>query len=223
MSEQMPGLNYHTTRYETSAARPDQCPADIGREVAFAGRSSVGKSSALNTLTGSSRLARTSKAPGCTRLINFFSIDDNHRLVDLPGYGYAKVPVAIKQNWQKHLGEYLEKRQSLVGVVLLIDIRHPMKEFDQIMLNWARDCQMPVHILLTKADKLKFGAARRSLIKIRNDLEAWGDLVSVQLFSALKRTGVEELSSRLDSWLLADHGCGLDSQVQSAVADELNL
>ncbi|GAA4652018.1 ribosome biogenesis GTP-binding protein YihA/YsxC [Kistimonas scapharcae] len=204
MSEQMTGLNYRTTRYETSAARLDQCPADTGREVAFAGRSNAGKSSALNTLTGSSSLARTSKTPGRTQLINFFPIDEEHRLVDLPGYGYAKVPVAMKQDWQKHLGEYLEKRQSLVGVVLLMDIRHPMKEFDQIMLDWARDSQMPIHILLTKADKLKFGAAKSTLIKIRNDLKEWGDQLSIQLFSSLKRTGVEELSARLDSWLLAD-------------------
>ncbi len=204
MSEQMTGLNYRTTRYETSAARLDQCPADTGREVAFAGRSNAGKSSALNTLTGSSSLARTSKTPGRTQLINFFPIDEEHRLVDLPGYGYAKVPVAMKQDWQKHLGEYLEKRQSLVGVVLLMDIRHPMKEFDQIMLNWARDSQMPIHILLTKADKLKFGASKSTLIKIRNDLKEWGDQLSIQLFSSLKRTGIEELSARLDSWLLAD-------------------
>ncbi|OQX33230.1 MAG: YihA family ribosome biogenesis GTP-binding protein [Oceanospirillales bacterium LUC14_002_19_P2] len=202
----MTGLNYRTTRYETSAARLDQCPADTGREVAFAGRSNAGKSSALNTLTGSSSLARTSKTPGRTQLINFFPIDEEHRLVDLPGYGYAKVPVAMKQDWQKHLGEYLEKRQSLVGVVLLMDIRHPMKEFDQIMLDWARDSQMPIHILLTKADKLKFGAAKSALITIRNDLKAWGDQLSIQLFSSLKRTGVEELSARLDSWLLTDDG-----------------
>ncbi len=206
MSEQMTGLNYRITRYETSAARLDQCPADTGREVAFAGRSNAGKSSALNTLTGSSSLARTSKTPGRTQLINFFPIDEEHRLVDLPGYGYAKVPVAMKQDWQKHLGEYLEKRQSLVGVVLLMDIRHPMKEFDQIMLDWARDSQMPIHILLTKADKLKFGAAKSTLIKIRNDLKEWGDQLSIQLFSSLKRTGVDELSARLDSWLLAEDG-----------------
>ena len=206
MSEQMTGLNYRITRYETSAARLDQCPADTGREVAFAGRSNAGKSSALNTLTGSSSLARTSKTPGRTQLINFFPIDEEHRLVDLPGYGYAKVPVAMKQDWQKHLGEYLEKRQSLVGVVLLMDIRHPMKEFDQIMLDWARDSQMPIHILLTKADKLKFGAAKSTLIKIRNDLKEWGDQLSIQLFSSLKRTGVEDLTARLDSWLLADDG-----------------
>ena len=206
MSEQMTGLNYRITRYETSAARLDQCPADTGREVAFAGRSNAGKSSALNTLTGSSSLARTSKTPGRTQLINFFPIDEEHRLVDLPGYGYAKVPVAMKQDWQKHLGEYLEKRQSLVGVVLLMDIRHPMKEFDQIMLDWARDSQMPIHILLTKADKLKFGAAKSTLIKIRNDLKDWGDQLSIQLFSSLKRTGVEDLTARLNSWLLANDG-----------------
>ncbi|MCK5894302.1 MAG: YihA family ribosome biogenesis GTP-binding protein [Endozoicomonadaceae bacterium] len=200
----MTSLNYHTTQYEISAARLNQCPTDTGREVAFAGRSNAGKSSALNTLTGSSSLARTSKTPGRTQLINFFPIDEKRRLVDLPGYGYAKVPVAMKQEWQKHLGEYLEKRQCLAGVVLLMDIRHPMREFDQIMLDWARDSQMPIHILLTKADKLKYGAAKSTLTKIRNDLQAWNAPFSIQLFSSLKRTGVDELAAKLDSWLLID-------------------
>lgn len=204
MSKQMTDLNYHTTQYEISAARLNQCPADTGREVAFAGRSNAGKSRALNTLTGSSSLARTSKTPGRTQLINFFPIDEKRRLVDLPGYGYAKVPVAMKQKWQKHLGEYLEKRQCLAGVVLLMDIRHPMKEFDEIMLDWAKDSQMPIHILLTKADKLKYGAAKSTLAKIRNDLKAWSAPFSIQLFSSLKRIGVDELAAKLDSWLLVD-------------------
>ena len=206
MPEQMIGLNYRTTRYETSAARLNQCPADNGREVAFAGCSNAGKSSALNTLTGCNRLARTSKTPGRTQLINFFPIDEEHRLVDLPGYGYAKVPVAMKRNWQKHLGEYLEKRQCLTGVVLLMDIRHPMKTFDQTMLSWAQDSKMPIHILLTKADKLNYGPAKNTLAKIRNDLKTRDDLLSIQLFSSLKRTGVDELATRLDSWLLVSEG-----------------
>ena len=167
MSDNTTSLNYRATSFLVSAARFDQCPPATGREVAFAGRSNAGKSSALNTLTGSSKLARTSKTPGRTQLINFFDINGEHKLVDLPGYGYAKVPEAMKLEWQKHLGAYLEQRENLVGVVLLVDIRHPMKEFDEHMIQWAISANMPLHILLTKADKLNFGAA-----KGRNDQTA---------------------------------------------------
>ncbi|MCL6268470.1 ribosome biogenesis GTP-binding protein YihA/YsxC [Sansalvadorimonas sp. 2012CJ34-2] len=201
MSEPITSLNYRTTRFMVSAARVDQCPPEYGREVAFAGRSNAGKSSALNALTGSSKLARTSKTPGRTQLINFFEIDEEHRLVDLPGYGYAKVPEKMKHEWQRHLGAYLEQRECLVGVVLLMDIRHPMKEFDQIMIDWARQSQLPLHILLTKSDKLKFGAAKGIMIKLRSQLKDMEGLVTIQLFSSLKKTGVDELRGTLDSWL----------------------
>ena len=175
-----------------SAAKVDQCPPDLGREIAFAGRSNAGKSSALNTLTHAN-LARTSKTPGRTQLLNFFRLDDERRLVDLPGYGYAKVPIPLKQHWQMHLEAYLGSRVSLAGVVLMMDIRHPLTEFDRMMLDWAHTSGMPLHILLTKADKLAFGAAKNALLKVQKDVrQGWGDGISVQLFSAPKRQGIEE-------------------------------
>lgn len=195
-------LNYRQASFVKSAARLSQCPDNEGREVAFAGRSNAGKSSALNALTGSSKLARTSKTPGRTQLINFFQVQDDVLLVDLPGYGYAKVPEAMKKEWQHHMTDYLERREALVGLVLLMDIRHPMKEFDQMMLNWSVSANLPLHILLTKADKLKQGAARQVLNKLRQELARF-PLVSTQLFSSLKRTGVDQLAMKLDEWFLA--------------------
>ena len=184
-----------------SAAKVDQCPADSGREVAFAGRSNAGKSSALNTLTHAS-LARTSKTPGRTQLLNFFSLDEERRLVDLPGYGYAKVPIPLKQHWQEHLEAYLSSRHSLCGVVLMMDIRHPLTEFDRLMLDWAQASSMPLHILLTKADKLAFGAQKNALLKVQRDVrQGWGDTASIQLFSAPKRQGVEDAQRVLADWL----------------------
>jgi len=187
-----------------SAAKVEQCPTDSGREVAFAGRSNAGKSSALNTLTHAS-LARTSKTPGRTQLLNFFSLDAERRLVDLPGYGYAKVPIPLKQHWQEHLEAYLSSRHSLSGVVLLMDIRHPLTEFDRLMLDWAQASSMPLHILLTKADKLAFGAQKNALLKVQRDLrQGWGDTASIQLFSAPKRQGVEDAQRVLAGWLGLD-------------------
>lgn len=184
-----------------SAAKVQQCPADTGLEVAFAGRSNAGKSSALNTLTHAN-LARTSKTPGRTQLLNFFALDDERRLVDLPGYGYAKVPIPLKQHWQHHLEAYLGSRESLVGVFLMMDVRHPLTEFDRMMLDWASASGMPLHILLTKSDKLAFGAAKNALLAIQRDLRAgWGDNVSVQLFSAPKRQGIEQAQQVLGEWL----------------------
>lgn len=178
-----------------------QCPEDSGQEVAFAGRSNAGKSSALNAITGQTKLARTSKTPGRTQLINFFSIDEERRLVDLPGYGFAKVPKAVKARWQRSLDQYLNERKSLQGLVLLMDIRHPMKEFDVTMLNWAIERKLPLHILLTKADKLKKGAAKSTLLQLQSELNDYNDLVSMQLFSSLKKSGVEEATNVLKSWL----------------------
>ncbi|MDT3723050.1 ribosome biogenesis GTP-binding protein YihA/YsxC [Pseudomonas oryzihabitans] len=187
-----------------SAAKVEQCPADSGREVAFAGRSNAGKSSALNTLTHAS-LARTSKTPGRTQLLNFFSLDEERRLVDLPGYGYAKVPIPLKQHWQEHLEAYLSSRHSLSGVVLMMDIRHPLTEFDRLMLDWAQASSMPLHILLTKADKLAFGAQKNALLKVQREVrQGWGDTASIQLFSAPKRQGVEDALRVLAGWLGLD-------------------
>lgn len=191
-------LKYRRARYLTSAPTLRQCPPDIGAEVAFAGRSNAGKSSAINTLTGNSKLARTSKTPGRTQLLNFFSIDADRRLVDLPGYGYAKVPLAVKREWQEHLEEYLAGRLCLRGLVLVMDIRRPLQEFDLTLLGWAEAAAMPVHVLLTKADKLSNGPAKSALLQVQRQTAA---LVSVQLFSALEQRGLEALQERLDEWL----------------------
>lgn len=201
-------IKYQSAEFNTSASKFSQCPDDSGAEVAFAGRSNAGKSSAINRLTENHKLARTSKTPGRTQLINFFDLNvPECRLVDLPGYGYAKVPVAMKQQWQRHLDEYLQKRKCLKGLVLVMDIRHPMKEFDEQMSSWCQSAGMPLHVLLTKADKLKRGPAQATLLQVQKFLrELMGDQAathaSVQTFSALKGTGVDELRKRLDSWLL---------------------
>lgn len=189
-------------RFEKSAPDLKHCPPDTGAEVAFAGRSNAGKSSALNAICDQKALARTSKTPGRTQLINFFAIDDERRLVDLPGYGYAKVKEAIKRHWQAALAEYLEHRQALRGLVLVMDIRHPLKEFDLQMLEWSSHAGLPVHVLLTKADKLKHGAAKSMLLGVQRDLQKkYGIDATVQLFSALKRTGLDEAREHIEAWL----------------------
>jgi GTP-binding protein len=195
-------ISYTKAQFLLSAPTLSQCPDDDGCEVAFAGRSNAGKSSAINVLTRQGKLARTSKTPGRTQLINFFSLTDRCRLVDLPGYGYAKVSKAVKQRWDEHLAEYLQQRQSLRGLILLMDVRHPLQEFDRQMVLWASESNMPVHILLTKADKLKRGPAMNTMHQIRRELEdRQGEAsVTVQLFSALKRTGVDELEELLTRW-----------------------
>lgn len=188
-------------KFALSAAKVDQCPNDQGYEVAFAGRSNAGKSSALNTLTHAN-LARTSKTPGRTQLLNFFSLDDERRLVDLPGYGYAKVPIPLKQHWQRHLEAYLGGRECLKGVILMMDVRHPMTDFDKMMLDWAKASGMPMHILLTKADKLTYGAGKGVLLKVQSEIrKGWGDGVTIQLFSAPKRLGLEEAYGVLANWM----------------------
>lgn len=196
----MPINPYTKAVFLKSAARVDQLPEDVGYEVAFAGRSNAGKSSALNCLTGIKNLARTSKTPGRTQLINLFQLDEQRRLVDLPGYGYAKVALQIKMDWQKNLAHYLEVRASLKGLILLMDIRHPLKDLDQMMLDWALNRGLPVHILLTKADKLSRSEVKNTLIKVRSHYEEAKDLISVQSFSSLKKEGVGELIALLNRW-----------------------
>ena len=190
-------------QYLCSAPTIRECPEDTGREVAFAGRSNAGKSSAINALTNNRKTARTSKTPGRTQLINFFSLSEDCRLVDLPGYGFAKVPRAMKQQWDKNLAGYLQKRQSLAGLVLLMDIRHPLQDYDRQMLNWCTEAGMPVHVLLTKADKMKQGAAKNCLLKVQRELKDAGmDLhITLQTFSALKKQGLPELQQVLNLWL----------------------
>ncbi|MCP5014583.1 MAG: YihA family ribosome biogenesis GTP-binding protein [Ketobacter sp.] len=188
------------TQFEISAATLAQCPPEQGIEIAFAGRSNAGKSSALNTLVDHSGLARTSKTPGRTQLINFFRMNDQCKLVDLPGYGYAKVPEKVKKEWQEQMGEYLENRECLAGLFLVMDVRHPLKEFDVMMLDWSRHFEMPVHILLSKSDKLKRGPAKNTLFDVRKQVKTYGDKVSVQLFSSLDKTGVEDARQVLSNW-----------------------
>lgn len=197
-------MNFNTVKFLISAQTLQQCPVDSGCEVAFAGRSNAGKSSAINTLTRNKGLARTSKTPGRTQLINHFEIESDKRLVDLPGYGYAKVPKALKAKWDRNLAEYLQNRKSLSGLILLMDIRHPLQDYDQQMLNWAAQAGLPVHILLTKADKLKRGPAMNSLLgveKLLRDMDPGFTLLSAQIFSSLKKTGLTELEQKLISWL----------------------
>ncbi|MES9969092.1 MAG: ribosome biogenesis GTP-binding protein YihA/YsxC [Candidatus Thiodiazotropha sp.] len=194
---------YHRAEFLKSAARLNQAPPDSGFEVAFAGRSNAGKSSALNVLCNQKSLARTSKTPGRTQLLNFFSLDRERRLVDLPGYGYARVAESIKREWQETLADYIEHRQCLLGLVLLMDIRHPLTDFDLQMLQWNTHHGLPTHILLTKADKLKTGAAKNTLLKVQKTLSDRPE-ISVQRFSALKKQGIDECHKVLDLWFELD-------------------
>jgi GTP-binding protein len=192
---------YRGVSFLTSAARLNQAPPDEGFEVAFAGRSNAGKSSAINVLCGQKALTRTSKTPGRTRLLNFFRVDDERRLVDLPGYGYAKVAEAAKQRWQGFMADYLNRRNCLHGVVLLMDIRHPLTDYDHSLLEWNAARGLPTHILLTKADKLKRGPGLDQLHRVERLLEGAHAPVRIQLFSALKRQGIDRVHEVLDEWL----------------------
>lgn len=196
----MSGWNYHVTHFVTSAPDIRHLPADTGIEVAFAGRSNAGKSSALNTLTNQKSLARTSKTPGRTQLINLFQFAEGYRLVDLPGYGYAEVPEEMKLKWQRSLAEYLRERQCLKGLVVLMDIRHPLKDLDQQMIGWAVQSGIEVLVLLTKADKLASGARKAQLNAVRETAKGFVGDVQVEMFSSLKKIGVDKLKLKLDTW-----------------------
>ena len=192
-------MNLNQTRFITSAAKFGDCPEDSIVEVAFAGRSNAGKSSAINSICDQTQLARTSKTPGRTQLLNFFAIEPAIYLVDLPGYGFAKVPLDIKHKWQQELEQYLRQREQLAGLILLSDIRHPLKEFDRMMIDWAVKSNLPLHLLLTKSDKLKRGPAQNTLLRVSEELkEVIG--VSVQLFSSVKKTGLSEVKSKISAW-----------------------
>ena len=193
-------MKFDQTCFQTSAATLEDCPADSAAEVAFAGRSNAGKSSAVNVITSLPQLARTSKTPGRTQLINFFFIEEGKYLVDLPGYGYAKVPLERRDKWQFELEKYLRRRKALVGLILLSDIRHPLKKFDRMMIEWAAQANLPLHLLLTKADKLKRGATQKTLLKVEKELTVF-DNVSGQLFSALRNIGVDPVRKVLTQWL----------------------
>ncbi len=199
-------LDYRQTNFLLSAPDPETLPADIGHEVAFAGRSNAGKSSALNAITDQKQLARVSKTPGRTQQINVFPVgatENEQRLIDLPGYGYAKAPPAMRAHWQKALPRYLETRESLRGLVLIMDIRHPLGPLDEQMLRWCAAAELPAHILLSKADKLKRGPAGNTLQSVRPKAAKLCSGASVQLFSAQTRLGVDEARAQLDRWLEA--------------------
>ena len=185
-----------------SATTPKTLPAEMGLEVAFAGRSNSGKSSTINCLCSQRALARTSKTPGRTQLINFFDLPDGNRLVDLPGYGYAKVPETVKLQWQKFIEAYLTTRSVLKGLILVMDIRHPLTSFDRGMLEWSVRRRLPVHVVLNKADKLNRGPASSTVLSVRKEVrELWGEQVSVQMHSSHSGQGQEELRVKLWEWL----------------------
>jgi len=186
-------ISYNSARFSQSASKLSNCPPDDGFEIAFAGRSNAGKSSAINSITNNKKLARTSKTPGRTQLINFFGLSTpKARLVDLPGYGYAKVSLDLKADWGRHLDDYLRNRNSLSGLVLIMDIRKPLTDFDNMLLNWSDECKLPTVILLTKSDKLKFGPAKQVYFKVKKALEDHQSLEDIVLFSSLKKSGVDD-------------------------------
>jgi len=191
---------YRQAHFLISAGKAKQFPQH-GIEVAFAGRSNAGKSSAINTLCDNKGLARTSKTPGRTRLVNFFELDEERRLVDLPGYGFAKVPIAMKNEWERLMTQYLSDQQALNGLVVIMDIRHPLNDYDWQMLQWCHHFNLPAHVLLTKADKIKRGAQQNSKLQTQKKLKEADINASVQVFSALKKTGLDELVAKLNEWL----------------------
>jgi GTP-binding protein len=194
---------FRHAQFEISIAKPSGLPPPNGPEIAFAGRSNAGKSSAINTLANHVRLAFVSKTPGRTQLINFFRLQNGAVLVDLPGYGYAEVPEAVRRQWQHLLEDYLTRRPNLIGLVLIMDSRHPLKERDRTMIGWFAPSGRPIHVLLTKSDKLTRSEAAATLAAVRKELAPLGEQVTVQLFSSLKKTGVEEAEQVVGSWLAA--------------------
>ncbi len=192
---------YQQATYLKSVPTLALCPDDLTHEVAFAGRSNSGKSSALNVITSQKGLARISKTPGRTQLINFFPVDETRALVDLPGYGFAKVNVKIKRAWEAGLSEYIEKSKGLKGLILLMDCRMPPTDIDLQMLDWSESLGLPIHILLTKSDKLKKGPAKAALLKLQTLLKESYPMASAQLFSSLKREGLAQVWNKLDEWM----------------------
>ena len=190
---------YTGAKYLTSANEIKGLPKDNGSEVAFIGRSNAGKSSSLNTITGIKGLARTSSTPGRTQMMHFFDLGGDCRLVDLPGYGYAKVPKPMKEKWQKVTNRYLETRECLRGLVLVMDIRHPLKEQDWNILMWTAEWNLPCHVLLTKADKLKSNKAKQAQTEVVKQLEMY-EMVTVDMFSSQNKLGLFEARAVLDRW-----------------------
>lgn len=197
---------FRHAEFEISVAQPNGLPPPLGAEIAFAGRSNAGKSSAINTLAGHTRLAYVSKTPGRTQLINLFRLKNGAAMVDLPGYGYAEVPLAVRKQWQKLLETYLTERYNLVGLVLIMDSRRPFTELDWQMIGWFAPSGRPIHCLLTKSDKLTHQEQIKTLRDARKALQAadLGEQVSLQLFSSLKKTGIDEVERVVGGWLATD-------------------
>lgn len=195
-------IKFNQAVFLLSAAKTSQLPKDSGAEVAFVGRSNSGKSSALNTLTNQKQLAKVSKTPGRTQLINVFNIgvETNLRLIDLPGYGFAKVPEKVKKDWSILLDQYLRERQCLKGLIIVMDIRHPLQNMDWQFLRWTEASNIKTHILLTKSDKLKFGQRKTTLLQVQKEIKVLSHEVTVQIFSSLNREGIEELNQKLQNW-----------------------
>ena len=204
MAEQHPVLVLLSkAQFMTSAPRLSACPPGIGHEVAFVGRSNAGKSSAINTIVGHTRLAYVSKTPGRTQLINVFRMRNGAALIDLPGYGYAKVPEEVRRDWVRLLEHYLSRRQNLVGLVLIMDSRHPLRELDWQMIEWFAPSGRPIHCLLTKSDKLTKQEQALTLREVTGQLAGYEGRVTVQLFSSLKKTGIDEVGKVVGAWLPA--------------------
>ncbi|MBU3827398.1 MAG: ribosome biogenesis GTP-binding protein YihA/YsxC [Candidatus Anaerobiospirillum merdipullorum] len=200
MSETM--LDFRKTRFLTSSPDLKHLPPDAGVEIAFAGRSNSGKSSALNAICDQQGLAKTSRTPGRTRLINLFEVAPQCCLVDLPGYGYAAVSESMKRDWQKSLSAYLQKRQALRGIVVTMDIRHPLKDHDRLIIDWSLAANLPALILLTKADKLGTNARRQAAAQVRDLLSEFGGNFTIIPFSALRKIGIAETRAILTSWFM---------------------
>lgn len=189
---------YRQSVFLTSAAKISQIPEDSGREVAFVGRSNVGKSSVINCLTENKGLAKTSKTPGRTRLMNFFTVENGVMLVDLPGYGFARVDKSLKDQWRQNINEYFTTRKSLCGVVLIVDIRRELRDEELLMLDWCDSSGVPLHMIVNKADKLPYSHQKTALLSIKTSLKDFN--ATSQLFSVTKKIGVEEAISRLNTW-----------------------
>ncbi|MGH8530674.1 MAG: ribosome biogenesis GTP-binding protein YihA/YsxC [Nevskiales bacterium] len=199
-------IDFSRCQFLKSAQTPADFPPEAGPEIAFSGRSNAGKSSALNLLTGHAKLARVSKTPGRTQLINFFDLDGGARLVDLPGYGYAKVPKDMRQHWRELIETYIEERATLRGVVVLMDSRHPLADTDCQLLTWLQALERPAHVLLTKADKLSRSAGEKVLNSVRRELKNLHLDASVQLFSVAPSAGLPELDGKLKAWITKIEG-----------------
>ncbi len=193
-----------SARFGRSVPEPRLLPPDTGLEVAFAGRSNTGKSSAINVLCGQHALARTSRTPGRTQHLVVFDLDPERRLIDLPGFGYAKVSKTMRAHWERALPEYLEQRATLAGLVLMMDIRHPLKPQDELIINWCARAEVPLHVLLSKCDKLGRGQAAAARLLVQRYLKTIGGDLEVQLFSAPKHIGLEDAYARLAEWLAVE-------------------